>query len=186
MARILIVDDEMEVRRTFSTMLTRKGHEVVTAGNIQLGIEALQQAKMDSKPYQTVLIDLCFENFDGTEKERENAGMQVLDEAIKDPFLEPIIMTAFPSIPTAREAVAKGVFRYLIKGDTTSGISDLMEAVRLSLEHHRCIHDLAISIEHLEGSIKKTAPTSRMELELCVTLARQSYFQIMRLRGRKL
>jgi DNA-binding NtrC family response regulator len=184
MAKILVVDDELEVRRTFSTMLGRNGHEVVTAGDVQHGIEALQRARAERHPYEIALIDLRFENYLGTEHDKERAGMLVLDEALKDRFLEPIIMTAFPSVPTAREAVAKGVFRYLIKGDNERGKSMLMEAVDLALAHHECLVSLAEAIGRLDVLAKKPDDDSRIESQLCAKLAKESYTHIMRLRGR--
>jgi len=184
MAKILVVDDELEVRRTFSTMLGRAKHEVVTAGDVQHGIEALQRARQERHPYQVALIDLRFENFEGTEHEKERAGMLVLDEALKDRFLEPIIMTAFPSVPTAREAVAKGVFRYLIKGDNKHGKSMLMEAVDLAHAHHECLVSLAEAIGRLDVLVRRTDDEAKTESQLCATLAKESYSHIMRLRGR--
>ena len=59
MAKILVVDDELEVRRTLDKLLTVEGHEVITAGSVGLGIRALTKAREKGEKYQIALIVLC-------------------------------------------------------------------------------------------------------------------------------
>ena len=111
--------------------------------------------------------------------------MLVLEEALKDCFIEPIIMTAFPSIGTASKAVARGVFRYLIKGDNSKRQSSILEAVRLAVEHNENLQALDRAIVQLEKVSTASDYDKCAECDLCVELAKQSFSDIMKLRGRK-
>ncbi len=100
--RILVVDDEEVVRlshiRTLASMHCNV--EVVRDGS-----EALQV--MEQRPADVVLLDLRMPGMD---------GMSVL-KTIKQrwPETEVVIITGYPSVDTAKEAVRLGAFDYLAK-----------------------------------------------------------------------
>ncbi len=99
--RILVVDDELGPREALRMILKSK-YQVMTAVN---GPDALQLiAKM---PPDIVLLDI---------RMRQMNGIQVL-QAIKqmDPNIEVIMMTAYASLATAREAMAYDASEYLTK-----------------------------------------------------------------------
>jgi CheY-like chemotaxis protein len=62
-SRILIVDDDAEVRRVLAQMLVRRGYEVSEAGN---GKEALAMLKADEK-IEVMVTDLVMPEFEGFE-----------------------------------------------------------------------------------------------------------------------
>ncbi|MDX1780508.1 MAG: response regulator [Thalassovita sp.] len=66
MARILVIDDEDDVRFTVSLMLERQGHEVVVACNGAEGIE-----KQRATPFDAVITDLVMPEKEGIETIRE-------------------------------------------------------------------------------------------------------------------
>jgi DNA-binding NtrC family response regulator len=100
--RILVVDDEEVVRlshiRTLASI--HCDVEVVRDGN-----EALKV--MQQRPADVVLLDLRMPGMD---------GMSVL-KAIKQgwPETEVVIITGYPTVDTAKEAVRLGAFDYLAK-----------------------------------------------------------------------
>jgi len=100
--KILVVDDEEVVRlshiRTLASMHCNV--EVVRDGN-----EALQV--MEQRPADVVLLDLRMPGMD---------GMSVL-KTIKQrwPETEVVIITGYPTVDTAKEAVRLGAFDYLAK-----------------------------------------------------------------------
>lgn len=100
--KILVVDDEEVVRlshiRTLASM--HCDVEVVRDGN-----EALQV--MEQRPVDVVLLDLRMPGMD---------GMAVL-KMIKQrwPETEVVIITGYPSVETAKEAVRLGAYDYLAK-----------------------------------------------------------------------
>jgi DNA-binding NtrC family response regulator len=102
MNRILIVDEEKQIRRILSVLLAERGYEVAEA---ESGEEALSRFS-ELRP-TLVLLDLSPPGMDGLEVLR-----QLLE---RDPQLDGIIMTAYGTIRTAVEAMRRGAFDYLTK-----------------------------------------------------------------------
>jgi DNA-binding NtrC family response regulator len=100
--RILIVDDELPIRRILSALLTEKGYETAEAEN---GEEALS-LRAGFRP-DVVLLDLSMPGMNGLET------MKRLHEADNRPAC--IMMTAFGSIRSAVDAIRLGAFDYLSK-----------------------------------------------------------------------
>ena len=101
-ANILIVDDEEVVR--LSHLRSLEGSNCSTRA-AEDGREALEVMEQD--PADVVLLDLRMPDLD---------GMDVL-KAIKQrwPESEVVVITGYPSIETAKEAVRLGAFNYLTK-----------------------------------------------------------------------
>jgi DNA-binding NtrC family response regulator len=102
MPNILIVDDEEVVRRSFSRVLD--GAHCRTASVVD-GEQALRA--LASERYDVVLLDLRMPGADGI----------AMLKAIKArwPDSEVVVITGYPSIETAKEAVRLGAFDYLAK-----------------------------------------------------------------------
>jgi DNA-binding NtrC family response regulator len=99
--RVLIADDELNIRRVLEAILRRDGYEVVTAAN---GEEALAQM---SREVNTVITDLKMPGLD---------GMGVLKRLSVDfPDVPVVMITAHGSVESAVEAVKLGAFDYLEK-----------------------------------------------------------------------
>ena len=102
MARILIVDDEKQIRRIVSLLLREERHDVSEAGT---GREALDLFDR-SKP-ELVLLDLSLPDI---------GGMEVLRDCLqRDASVPVIMMTAFGTIRSAVEAMQAGAHHYLAK-----------------------------------------------------------------------
>src|SRR6476469_10961122 len=99
-AKILVADDEQNLRRVLVALLRRDGHEVVQAQN---GNEAIEQlADVD-----VVITDLRMPGAD---------GMEVLRSASKNhPHVPVIMITAYGSVGQAVEAIKAGAFDYIEK-----------------------------------------------------------------------
>jgi DNA-binding NtrC family response regulator len=100
--RVLVVDDEEVVRIGYRRVLSADGFRVVAAGN---GPEALDM--MDGDTFDVVLLDMRMPGMDGLE----------LLRAIKErwPQSEVVVVTGYPSIDAAKEAVKLGAYDYLAK-----------------------------------------------------------------------
>jgi two-component system response regulator AtoC len=99
--RVLVADDELNMRRVLEAMLRREGYEVVTAAN---GAEALNGMKAD---VHTVITDLKMPVLD---------GMALLKKLSADyPDVPVVMITAHGSVENAVEAVKLGAFDYLEK-----------------------------------------------------------------------
>jgi DNA-binding NtrC family response regulator len=102
MNKILIVDDELNMRLVLSAMLKKEGFEVASASN---GREALQILK--SSKITVVVTDLKMPDID---------GMELLTRICQQYPAVPVIMiTAHGSIATAVEALKKGALDYITK-----------------------------------------------------------------------
>jgi DNA-binding NtrC family response regulator len=101
-ARILVVDDDESVRKVLAAILEEKGYVVDTAEN---GKEAIEKSK--TKIYNLALLDIRLPDMEGTE----------LLTAMKEttPKMIKIIMTGYPSLQNAIEAVNKGADAYMLK-----------------------------------------------------------------------
>lgn len=118
-ARILVVDDEEVVRYSYARTLSGQHCEVQAAEN---GQEALQL--LGHRNFDLVLLDLRMPGLD---------GLTVL-KAIKHqwPDSEVIVITGFPSVESAKQAVPLGAYDYLAK---PAGPEDLINAASKALLH---------------------------------------------------
>ena len=100
--RILVVDDDETVRRSYLRSLQSVSCEVESASN---GEEALQT--MEQNPFDVVLLDMRMPGLD---------GLTVL-RTIKQkwPDSEVVIITGYPTVDSAKEAVRLGAYDYVSK-----------------------------------------------------------------------
>jgi DNA-binding NtrC family response regulator len=102
MRKVLVVDDEEIVRLSHMRTLAGQNCSVEAARGGEEALEKMQQA-----PADVVLLDLRMPGMDGL------AALKAIKE--KWPATEVVIITGYPSVVTAREAVRLGAFDYLAK-----------------------------------------------------------------------
>ena len=118
---ILIVDDEAIVRRSFDRMLMGAHCRTRTASD---GAEALEA--MIREAFDVVLLDLRMPNEDGISVLRKiKAGW---------PQSEVVVITGYPTIETAKQAVRAGACDYLAKPVEAE---DMIYATRRALLRRR-------------------------------------------------
>ena len=101
-ARILVIDDEEDIRKTLSMTLRHAGYVVDTAENGKQAIE-----KTEANFYNLALIDIRLPDMEGTKL--LTAMKETTPEIIK------IILTGFPALQNTIDAVNKGAHGYLVK-----------------------------------------------------------------------
>ncbi|MBN1546630.1 MAG: sigma-54-dependent Fis family transcriptional regulator [Syntrophaceae bacterium] len=102
MKRILIVDDELNMRLVLKAMLTKEGYEVFAAEDGLVALNVLKTNNID-----TVVTDLKMPKLD---------GMGLLEHIAKEyPSIPVIIITAYGTVNTAVDALKKGAFDYITK-----------------------------------------------------------------------
>lgn len=117
--RILVVDDEENVRITTAAILENEGYEVETASD---GHEALDKVKRGD--VDLVLTDLRMEGLDGS---------ALLQELCTDyPNVVTVVLTGYASIESSIDALRCGVYDYLVKPCV---VDDLKLTVKRALEH---------------------------------------------------
>jgi DNA-binding NtrC family response regulator len=101
--RILVIEDDANLRETFRRFLTKDGYVVDTAEEYRTAIELIE-----SNEYDAIFTDI---NLSGNKN-----GMDILAECQGEKLSAPvIIITGFPSIDSASEAVRLGGYDYLCK-----------------------------------------------------------------------
>lgn len=100
--RILLVDDQPELRRLFRRNLSKAGHEVVEAWNGRAAVELACQGGFD-----VVISDVRMPDLSGIEL------LKALYEL--DPDLPVVLVSGSSDPETALEAVDYGAFAYLMK-----------------------------------------------------------------------
>jgi len=101
-ARMLIVDDDESIRKTLAAVLEDQGYIVDTAEN---GREAIE--KSNTKFFNLALVDIRLPDIEGTRL------LTAMKETI--PPMVKIIITGYPSLQNAMEAVNKGADAYILK-----------------------------------------------------------------------
>ncbi len=101
-AKILVVDDDETVRRSYLRSLSGAYRDLQAAGDGEAALQA-----MEREPADVVLLDLRMPGPD---------GLSVL-RTIKQrwPDSQVVIITGYPSIETVKEAVELGAQNYLAK-----------------------------------------------------------------------
>ena len=101
-AKILVVDDELNMRVVLAAMLKKEGYEVFTAANGQEALKILKE-----KPISVVATDLKMPGLD---------GMGLLPKILQyDNAMPVIILTAYGTVASAVDALKKGAFDYITK-----------------------------------------------------------------------
>ncbi|HKY32520.1 MAG TPA: sigma-54 dependent transcriptional regulator [Candidatus Polarisedimenticolia bacterium] len=113
MQRILVVEDEPDLRKVLATLLKRAGYAVDLAGSGTLGCERLRQ-----EVYDVVITDLKLPGADGIEVLRTSKELY--------PDTPVIIITAYSTDEAAEEARRLGAFNYILKPfDTDKILADV-------------------------------------------------------------
>lgn len=160
MHKILVVDDELNMRLVLSAMLKKEGFEVVAAED---GINALKI--LEAEACAAVITDLKMPNLD---------GMGLLSHVAQNyPATPVIIITAHGTIATAVDALKKGAFDYITKPFEQEELKNVIhKAVRtrtlnegevvLGIEEAKLdgIMGSSQSIRSVYDIIKQVAPTT--------------------------
>ena len=109
MSRILVVDDEDEVRSAICRRLSRDGHEVVSAENADAGEACLADTEA---PFEAALQ--------------------------RSVFTEVIVLTAYGNVKNAVECMKLGAYDYVEKNIPDVDVYELlMLKIERALEQHR-------------------------------------------------
>jgi DNA-binding NtrC family response regulator len=100
--RILVIDDEPDIRESLEALLVEEGYSVELAQN---GTEGLQ--KLENRGYDIILLDLMMP---------DKSGMEVLQEyRLRDQITPVFMITAYGSVEAAVQALKLGATDYFSK-----------------------------------------------------------------------
>jgi DNA-binding response OmpR family regulator len=139
-ASVLVVDDEAAIRYSVSKTLQRVGYSVREATS---GEDALDIIR--AEPFDVVLTDIRMPpGLDGVELIR-----RIKDT---DPDTIVILMTAYPSLPTAVEGLRLGAHDYLIK---PSSSQDIRQSVARGIERSRNLKRRRQLLEAIRSNVSE-------------------------------
>ncbi|NTU51109.1 MAG: sigma-54-dependent Fis family transcriptional regulator [Candidatus Aminicenantes bacterium] len=156
---VLIVDDELNIRKTLTVGLETEGHQVTAVSNFQDGL-----AEASRRSFDLAFVDLRL----GTDD-----GLDLIPALLASaPWLKIIVITAYASIDTAVEAMRRGATDYIPKPFTPAQI-DL--AVRKVFE----VRSLEQKVASLQEDLGRQHPeidfsSSSPVMQKAVNLARQA------------
>jgi len=155
---ILVVDDEINIRKTLSMFLETEGHKVIAVSNLE---DAAAEASRRS--FELAFVDLRL----GTE-----SGLDLIPALLAStPWLKIIVITAYASIDTAVEAMRRGATDYIPKPFTPAQVKLAMQKVfeLRTLEHK--VTNLQEDLGRLHPEIEFSSTSNAMQR--AVNLARQ-------------
>jgi NtrC-family two-component system response regulator AlgB len=154
---ILVIDDELNIRKTLSLFFEAEGQTVFAVSNPD---DALTEASRRS--FDLALLDLRL----GT-----SSGLDLIPKLLAtSPWLKIVVITAYASIDTAVEAIKRGAADYLPKPFTPAQLQLVLSKV----SHVR-------SLEQKVNSLQETLRQSDAEIRLdSVSAAMQRAIQLAR------
>ena len=120
-ARIIIVDDDEGIRKTLAAILQEEGYQVDTADS---GKEAIK--KTNAKFYNLALIDIRLPDIEGVYLLKE------IKETV--PKIRKIIITGYPTLQNAMEAINSGADAYVLK---PFDMEKVLKIIEVELEKQR-------------------------------------------------
>jgi NtrC-family two-component system response regulator AlgB len=127
--RVLIIDDEPNIRRTTAIALDAMGHDAL---GVDSGAAALKI--LGSETFDVAFLDL---------KLNGESGLDVLPQLLKRaPELDVVVLTAFATVETAVEAMRRGAVDYVPKPFTPDQIRHVLEKIMSARRLQRRVADL--------------------------------------------
>jgi two-component system, NtrC family, nitrogen regulation response regulator NtrX len=136
MPRILIIDDEKNIRRTLREILEYEAFKVDEAADGQEGLNMAQKEK-----YDIILTDIKMPKMD---------GLEVLSQLIQKGVDSPVVMiSGHGNIETAVEAVKKGAFDFIEK---PLDLNRLLVTIRNAMDKSQLVTETKV----LKKKVSKT------------------------------
>jgi two-component system, NtrC family, response regulator AlgB len=148
--RVLVVDDEKNIRQTMATALESMDHDVVTASS---GQETLRW--IETSAFQVVLLDL---------KLQQESGLDLLGEILRrDPSISVVVVTAYASIETAVEAMRRGAYDFLAKPCTPNQVRQVLNRIARTRQLENRVVELESRLQAESGEVDLESDSQLMQ-----------------------
>jgi len=138
---VLVIDDDAGIRKTLSKILEREGYLVETVGDGMQAIEASRE-----RVFNVALIDIRLPDMD---------GIDLLDRLKKtEPKMVKIVITGYPSLSNAVEAVNKGADGYILKPFEAGGLLEMIKR-RLKRQEESMKYGEEKVVEYIETRVRQ-------------------------------
>ncbi|UCC54672.1 MAG: response regulator transcription factor [Anaerolineaceae bacterium] len=139
--KVLIVDDERNIRLGLRSILLKDGHEVVDVGSVEAALECLATFACE-----TAVVDIRMPGM---------SGVTLLHEIRQRwPFVSVIMLTGHGTMETAITAVQEGAFNYLLKPAKPETIrqtvNEALIAARRNRQETQLLDTLRMGLQQLE------------------------------------
>jgi len=175
--KVLIVDDDEDMRATLSDFISRMGVKVRTAGDVP---EAQAALSVEAPPFDLILADLKLPGGTGLDI-LKSARARSVDTLVT-------IVTGYASLETAIDAIRLGAYDYLTKPfsldeigvqvrNMISRVSLAKENARLSLRLQELFQQVSrlqserTELNRFYGDIRKELQESNRKLDVLITAA---------------
>ncbi len=160
--RILMVDDDENIRETMADIVRENNYTVDTASSVEMALELISK-----HTYNVVVSDL---------KMGDRQGLELVDPVHeRNPGTAFLLMTGQGTMETALEAIKKGVNEYLLKplqpADLLHKLEVLLETQQLQMEKDMLMKEV------MESNVKLQEIT-RID-ELTQVLSRRCLFEVL-------
>lgn len=162
MARILVIEDEPNMRKLISVHLRAEEHSLVLVGTVREGLAALE-----TQDFDTILTD---------QRLPDGEGLQILETLSRgESATALVVLTAFGTVELAVETMRRGAFDFLTKPFAAENLKAVIaraaqytllrrENVLLrnavdTLEGDSAIHGTSTQITRVKGLIRRVGPT---------------------------
>src|SRR5437764_13541648 len=153
--RVLIVDDERNIRKTLAVCLEGLGCSVTECGSASAAIDSLARL-----PHDLAFVDLRL---------GRDSGLDLPASLLAErPALEVIIVTAYATIDTAVEAIRRGARDYLPKPFTPAQIQRAVGQARARIEMSTRVADLEEQLADAAPGVMFSTPSAAMRAVLDV------------------
>ena len=155
-ARILIIDDDENIRKVLQTILEDEGYQVDTAETAKKGIE-----KSNESYYNLALIDVRLPDMEGIE----------LLSKLRDtkPKMRKIIVTGYPTLQNAVAAVNRNADAYIMKPFDVEKILKTIEIQLKKQNEEKAFSEEKIA-EFIETRVREIDTISK-SIDIAVLLA---------------
>jgi two-component system response regulator AtoC len=168
MRRVLIVDDEQNLRHMLQTLLKREGYEPVGVASVENAVKELEE-----RPYDVVITDLRMPG---------QSGMDLVDWVrMRNLGATVVVMTAYGSRDIAIEAMKRGAYDYISKPFEADELVLLLrkaeERERLFRENQSLNRQIRAGGGEPESGLGDLVARSRQMLELFRTVRKIAEFK---------
>ena len=168
MRRVLIVDDEQNLRHMLQTLLKREGYEPVGAASVESALKELEE-----RPYDVIITDLRMPG---------QSGMDLVDQVRnRNLGATVVVMTAYGSRDIAIEAMKRGAYDYISKPFEADELVLLLrkaeERERLFRENQTLHRQIRAGGGEPEAGLGDLVAKSRQMLELFRTVRKIAEFK---------
>ena len=157
--KILVVDDEVNIRKTLALCLEAEGHQVVGVSN-----PADAKAEAGRRAFDMAFVDLRL----GAER-----GMDLIPQLLsQSPWMKIVVITAYASIDTAVQSMRSGSTDYLPKPFTPAQVRHVAQRIAQTRALEQKIEALQSSAGRIGPEVDVTL-TSSPAMQRALHLARQ-------------